>query len=182
MNGYIELVAVGVLEVQKLGRDAAGFERCESEVPADAVFLVNDGRSGCEIAELPDDGFRVAVTPAPPLPGMRAFSKQLLFADNGNARPGKQHPVLDRRHGHADAVCIACELAPAVDPNEVEPAAAQHVEELLTATRRIGGEHDPAVEVVGKVQQRGGSVLIPGLDLHRRRHPRIEIRRDGILG
>ncbi len=68
MHRHIQLVAVRVLEVQEFGRDSECLERRQPEVTADAVFFMHNRRAGLEIAQLPNDRFRVAFAalPSPP--------------------------------------------------------------------------------------------------------------------
>ena len=63
MDGYVQLVTVRVFEFEELGGDAAGFERRQAEIGADAVFGVDDGRAGHEVIELADDGLGIPLGP-----------------------------------------------------------------------------------------------------------------------
>ena len=73
MHRNVQLVAVRILKVQEFGRDAAGFQRGQTEVTSDTVFFVHDGRSRFEIIELANDRFGVPVTSAPALSRLRPF-------------------------------------------------------------------------------------------------------------
>ncbi len=43
LDGHVELVAVGVLEMEEFPFDAAGLERDKTEVTPDTVFRMDDG-------------------------------------------------------------------------------------------------------------------------------------------
>jgi hypothetical protein len=57
--GHIELVAVGILEMQELSPGAAGLQRDQAQIAADTVFFVDHRGALVEVVELPDDGLGI---------------------------------------------------------------------------------------------------------------------------
>ena len=111
----------------------------------------------------------------------------MLLADDGDARVGQQHAVVDRGDRDADAVAVLEERLPARDARQVESAPFQQVVQLFAAARRVGREQHPAVEVVKEAHQGGRRVFIARLDLHGGGQSRCEVAHalaigDGLRG
>ena len=56
---HVQAVALGVLDLEVFAGHAAGFERDQAAVAADAVVLVHDRRAFGQLAEVADDLLRV---------------------------------------------------------------------------------------------------------------------------
>ena len=57
---HVQAVALGVFDLEVFAGHAAGFERDQAAVAADAVVLVHDRRAFGELAEVADDRFGFA--------------------------------------------------------------------------------------------------------------------------
>ena len=176
MDRYVQLVAIGVLEMQELGFDAAGFQRNQTVVTTDAVFLVDDGLTWLKIIELPNDRLGIALALATTLSCLGPLTEQLLFADDGNVSAWQQHAIFDRCDGDTDSVLVIPECLPGFDSGQVQATARQHVKKLFAPARRICRKQDLAVEAVEELHQRGGRIIVASLYLHGWRQACIEVQ------
>jgi hypothetical protein len=105
----IELVAAGIGEHQKFGRRAAGLDELQTQIAADAVFLMHDRRAGAQIGEVADDGRWIA-RGGPACPRPRPFAGELAFADDGQIV--QQEPPFQRRDGDGERLRPVAEFRP----------------------------------------------------------------------
>ena len=69
-------LAILILEYEEFAVLAGNFHRLESDIAADAVFLMHDGSAGREILQIPQNGFGIdgstfapSLLPGAPFPG-----------------------------------------------------------------------------------------------------------------
>ena len=102
---HVQAVALGVLDLQVFAGHAAGFERDQAAVAADAVVLVHDRRAFGQLAQVADDRFGLApgaLAPASWLAG--ALGEQLAFGEHGErAARVEREAVVQRRDGDREA-------------------------------------------------------------------------------
>ena len=102
MHRHVQLVVVGVLEQQELGRHAADVHRHEAAIAADAVVLMHDRGAGTQISKLLDDPCRVAIRAfAAPLL-LRAFAEELFLGDDGETEIRQRQAGCQRRDGDSE--------------------------------------------------------------------------------
>src|SRR3546814_7394424 len=87
---HVQAVALGVLDLEVFAGLAAGFERHQAAVAADAMVLVHDRRAFGQLAQVADDRFWLAPG-APAAARLRgALGEQLALGEDGewNAASG----------------------------------------------------------------------------------------------
>src|SRR5690606_17483166 len=94
---HVQSVALGVLDLDVLVLLAAGFERDQAAVAADAMVLMDDRRAFGQLAEVTDDrlGFAPGALAATWL--ARTLGEQLALGEHGELRDVEGEAVLQNR-------------------------------------------------------------------------------------
>ena len=176
VNGHVQLVAAGILEAQELSDYAARFKYRQAEISANAVFRVHDRRTHLEIAELPDDGFRIALATPSAAPWL--VTEELLLADDCDPGIRQQYTFLYRRYGDRNFLISSSEeSAPSLDADNVETTGTQHLENALAPAGRVGAKQDTPIVRLQKLNQSFRGIFVPGLDSNCGRQPRGQVYR-----
>ncbi len=99
---HVEAVALGVLDLDELVLLAAGLQRHQPPVAADAMVLVDDRRPVGQLAQVADDGFRLPPGPLPPPRLRSALGEQLALGEDGELGLVEGEAVFERGHGDGE--------------------------------------------------------------------------------
>ena len=100
---HVQAVALGVLDFEVFALLAAGHERDQPAVAADAVVLVHDRRACGQLAEIADDRFGFASGALATARLRGAFGEQLALGENGQRWRGDGEAVVERGDGNGEA-------------------------------------------------------------------------------
>ena len=143
LHRHVELVALGILEHQELGGQAARVHGGQPEVAADAVVFVHHGCAWPQVGELLDDAGGVAVRASAPALLARAIAEQLLLGIQGDGRVGEHHARGERGDRNGDRRVAGEELVPAGDDARLDAERPQQVEQQFAATGGFRGQQHP---------------------------------------
>src|SRR5690606_5811064 len=102
-NRHVQAVALGVLDLDVFVLLAAGLQRDQTAVAADAVVLVDDRRAFGQLAEVADDRLGLAADALAPTRLAGALGEQLAFGQRGQLRLVEHEAVVERRDRNREA-------------------------------------------------------------------------------
>ena len=91
-NRHVQLVLTGVGEDQVLGLDAAGLQRGQADVAADAVLQMHHRLAGMELRQVADQSIGIDGAPVILPAAADALAEQIAFADQRRWRRPSRKP------------------------------------------------------------------------------------------
>jgi hypothetical protein len=144
-TGYVQAVALGVLDFEEFTGHAADIHRDQAAIAADAVVLMDDGRAFAQFAQVTDYGFRLTsgAAGATRLPG--TFGKQLALGQHRQRRVAQREAVIERCDGDGEAGrIVGQEGRQAGDRGRAQIGCLQHFQQRFASAGRVGGDQHPA--------------------------------------
>ena len=151
---HVQPVALGVFDVEVFAGLAAGFQRHQSAVTADAVVFMHHRRTFAEFAEVANDRFGLAARAFASTRLRGALGKQLTLGhDHPRRRAVDAETVVQRRYGDEHALMRMVgrvvvggieEFGERGDHARTDVGGVQHFEQCFATPGRIGGDQQPA--------------------------------------
>ena len=175
LHGNVQLVAVRIVEHQKLARVACDVHGLEACVAADPVGLVHHRRADAQVRQLLEYLRRIALGPPAPAFLPRAIAEQLSFRENFERRSFQPQARHRGRHRNAEIQGAGDETRKIVEYPRLNVAAAQQIEQQFPPPGRFGGEQNARRAGADMRRQFGCRLLGARIDAHRGRRGAREI-------
>ena len=134
---HVELVAVGVLDMEILAVRASNREHLQTRVAADAVRLVHHRRPDAEFAQIANHALGVSCAAAPAAALGSAGAEELRFRDHRKRRRLDACAALQSTDRHREPGVARDELDPGIDQRRSQAMGPERFQQHLPAPRRL---------------------------------------------
>ncbi len=169
LHGHVQLVAVGVLEHQKLAGVAGDIHGLQPDVASHAVGFVNHRGADAQIRQFLEYLGGIPLRAPPPALLAGAVAEQLRLGENFERRRFQPQARDCGRHGDSQPQGARHEARESVEYLGLHAAGAQQIEQQLAAAGGLGGEQDSRRARLDVRRQLGGGLLRPRIDTDGRR-------------
>ena len=150
-NRHVQLVLTGVGEDQVFGLDAAGLQRGQADVAANAVLQVHHRLAGMQLRQVADQGIGVDGAPVVLPAAADALAEQIAFADQRPPAQAVEEAVFRGADHHVTARRFR--LIEALNQRRRQLDAAEQILQRFTPPLALDGENYAAVEAFDKAPQ-----------------------------
>ena len=169
---HVELVALGVLELQELGVAVAEVHVDQAEILADAVLCVHDRVAGLELGQVAQQVVDLRRAGLARATGLRRDRIELGFGDDGEPAVGRDETFCERPVRKQDVRGRLHAVRPALAQLRIEAVLGEiFVQGFAPPGRRRDDQHR-SLEGVDKALQLGDRVRFAAVDRNRRQRMR----------
>ena len=167
VHRHVELGAVGVLEADEFGRLAAGFQRFQPAVAADAVGLVDHRGADLEFGKMAYGEFVVVGGLGLAAGLAHDLAEQFRLGDHTDRGGAERQAAGELPLGDGQARAAGEEVGKSVRGVQCTGSGGQGLLQRFPTPPGLGHEqHPPLCVLVQKASERRQRILCPGIDRH----------------